>query len=120
MASKASPPPRCTPPAATDSGRVGGAGASDKNQGGVLELAAITPVLNAGFRAVLKEAARLGVLDPPYGRTPMPDPKKITEEDPTLGSLGEEEVDRGPGDDGFVGTSEADQESADSARGVVR
>lgn len=50
------------------------------NSGGALDLAAISPVLNAGFRAVLEEAGRLGVLDPPYGRTPVPDPEKITED----------------------------------------
>eukprot|EP00903_Cladosiphon_okamuranus_P005498 g5479.t1 len=44
-----------------------------------LDLASIAPMINVGFRAVLNEASRLGVLDPPHGRTPMPDPKKITE-----------------------------------------
>lgn len=47
-----------------------------------LDLASIAPLINAGFRAVLSEAAERGVLDPPHGRTPMPDPGKITEEDP--------------------------------------
>lgn len=46
---------------------------------GGLDLASIAPIINAGFRAVLNEASQRGVLDPPHGRTPMPDPKKITE-----------------------------------------
>lgn len=45
-----------------------------------LDLEVISLVLNTGFRALLKEASRLGVLEPPYGRTPVPDPKKITED----------------------------------------
>ena len=47
-----------------------------------LDLDSIAPIVNAGFRAVLAEASNLGVLDPPHGRTPMPDPQKITDEDP--------------------------------------
>lgn len=52
---------------------------SDSNT--VLDLASIAPMLNASFRAVLNEASKRGVLDPPHGRTPMPDPQKITEGD---------------------------------------
>lgn len=75
-----------------------------------LDLEAISPVLNAGFRAVLEEASRLGVLDPPYGRTPMPDPKKITEDRYDYSSdEGQEES----GDDRFSLTGE-EQESADT------
>ncbi|CAM9591313.1 unnamed protein product, partial [Hapterophycus canaliculatus] len=47
-----------------------------------LDLASIAPLINAGFRAVLSEAAKRGVLDPPHGRTPMPDPDKIIQENP--------------------------------------
>lgn len=49
------------------------------------DLSTIAPILTAGFRAVLVEATNRGVLDPPHGRTPLPDPKKITENNPRLG-----------------------------------
>lgn len=49
--------------------------------GDVFDLGKITPILKTGFRAVLTEALRLGVLDPPHGRTPMPDPNRITQEE---------------------------------------
>lgn len=57
------------------------ASSTPSRSAGGLDLAAIAPIINAGFRAVLNEASKLGVLDPPHGRTPMPDPKKITEEE---------------------------------------
>lgn len=50
----------------------------------LLDLATVAPVLNAGFRAILEEAHNRRVLDPPYGRTAMPDPSKITQRDPIL------------------------------------
>lgn len=56
-------------------------GKKSSNNNTALDLTAIAPMINAGFRAVLNEASKLGVLDPPHGRTPMPDPNKITEED---------------------------------------
>lgn len=59
-----------------------------------LDLASIAPMINAGFRAVLNEASRLGVLDPPHGRTPMPDPKKIIEEDASGGAGDNDNSDR--------------------------
>lgn len=52
-----------------------------RGAGDVFNLATITPILKTGFRAVLTEALRLGVLDPPHGRTPMPDPNKITQQE---------------------------------------
>lgn len=55
---------------------------SNSNNSNALDLESIAPIVNAGFRAVLAEASKLGVLDPPHGRTPMPDPKKITDADP--------------------------------------
>lgn len=55
-----------------------------------LDLASVAPILNAGFRAVLAEASKRGVLNPPYGRTAMPDPNKIIEDDP-FGSTGDED-----------------------------
>ncbi|CAN0449655.1 unnamed protein product, partial [Laminaria digitata] len=57
-------------------------GTSSSNNKDALDLESIAPIVNAGFRAVLAEASKLGVLDPPHGRTPMPDPKKITDEYP--------------------------------------
>lgn len=85
--------------------------------GNALDLAAIAPVLNAGFRAVLDEAYKRGVLDPPYGRTPMPDPNKITEHDP-LGSS-EDRGGRGGADEdeGSAGTDLASASMVDTERG---
>lgn len=48
------------------------------------DLSTIAPVLTAGFRALLVEATKRGVLDPPHGRMPIPDPKKIIDNDPRL------------------------------------
>ena len=56
-------------------------GAQDRRRA-TFDLSAIAPVLTAGFHAVLEEATGRGVLDPPYGRTPMPEPKKIIENCP--------------------------------------
>jgi len=53
------------------------------------DLSTIAPILTAGFRAVLVEATKRGVLDPPHGRTPIPDPKKIVENNPRLGESAE-------------------------------
>lgn len=62
---------------------------SSKCSSRAFEIASIAPILNSGFRQVLAEANKLGVLDPPHGRTPMPDPKKIVEDNPSS-SDGEE------------------------------
>lgn len=74
---------------------VDGDRSNNKLKGNALDLASIAPMLNAGFRAVLEEASKRGVLDPPHGRTPMPDPKKITEDDPFMIPSDDEEGGRG-------------------------
>lgn len=93
-------------------------GASSGNSD-ALDLDSIAPVLNAGFRAVLEEASKRGVLDPPHGRTLMPDPKKLIEDDPYgSGDDGDDEddiirrqVEDEGGTGGEGGTSEAQGEA---------
>ena len=68
---------------------IAAAHCSNATNSHALDLDSIAPIVNAGFRAVLAEASKLGVLDPPHGRTPMPDPKKITDEDPFASDDGE-------------------------------
>lgn len=70
---------------------IASAHCSNGNQNDPLDLDSIAPIVNAGFRAVLVEASKLGVLDPPHGRTPMPDPKKITDEDPFASENGKDD-----------------------------
>ncbi len=92
-----------------------------RKRAGGLDLASIAPIINAGFRAVLDEASKLGVLDPPHGRTPMPDPKKITEEEASAWSddgdpAEREETDTEVSDEQpptAVGTPEPEEEEDD-------
>lgn len=83
VAASALPPPQLASNTAVDDG-------FGKKDSGRIDLVSIAPMIDAGFRAVLAEASKRGVLDPPYGRTPMPDSKKIIEDDPfTLGDGGQ-------------------------------
>lgn len=79
-----------------------------------LDLASIAPMITAGFRAVLNEASKRGVLDPPHGRTPMPDPQKITEEASSASKGGK--IKSGGGDDDEEEGGETDTESDEPAR----
>lgn len=84
-----------------------------KTSNTALDLASIAPMINAGFRAVLNEASKLGVLDPPHGRTPMPDPRKITGEDAFASSSGGD--DGNNSDRGDTGTEISEEPTAASS-----
>ncbi|CAM9849312.1 unnamed protein product, partial [Discosporangium mesarthrocarpum] len=64
-----------------------------------LDFANVAPALYDGFRALIEEACARGVLDPPHGRTRMPDPHKIVEGGPS-GSDEDIGVDEDEGNEG--------------------